>query len=66
MQQDTNLTYSAALAELETIIARMQDPNCDIDLLAGYTSRALQLLKLCKEKLFKTDEELKKCLEELG
>lgn len=53
------------MAELEAIVARMQSDQCDIDSLAGYTSRALELLKFCKEKLFTTDREVKKCLEVL-
>lgn len=60
-----NISYSQAVKELEAIVARMQAEDCDIDSLAGYTSRALTLLKICKEKLFKTDEEVKRCLEEL-
>ncbi len=59
------MTYSKAVAELEGIVAKMQSDNCDIDSLAGYTSRALELLKYCKEKLHTTDEEVKKCLEAL-
>lgn len=59
------MTYAEAVGELESIVARMQADDCDIDLLAGYTSRALALLRLCKEKLFKTDAEVKRCLEEL-
>ena len=60
------LTYSNAIAELEEIVAKMQSDNCDIDSLASYTTRALELLKFCKEKLFKTDAEIKSCLESLG
>lgn len=59
------MTYSKAVAELEAIVAKMQSDNCDIDSLAGYTSRALELIKYCKEKLFTTDQEVKKCLEAL-
>lgn len=47
-------------------MAKMQSDECDIDSLAGYTSRALELLKFCKEKLFTTDREVKKCLEALS
>lgn len=47
-------------------MAKMQSDECDIDSLAGYTSRALELLKFCKEKLFTTDQEVKKCLEALS
>lgn len=66
MEEQNEMTYSQAVGELEQIIAKMQAPDCDIDRLAGYTSRALELLKICKEKLLHTDEELKRCLEELG
>ncbi|MDE5712891.1 MAG: exodeoxyribonuclease VII small subunit [Muribaculaceae bacterium] len=59
------LSYGKAIAELESIVAKMQSDDCDIDSLAGYTTRALELLKFCKEKLFTTDQEVKKCLEAL-
>lgn len=59
------MTYAKAMAELEAIVAKMQSDQCDIDSLAGYTSRALELLKFCKDKLFTTDQEVKKCLEAL-
>lgn len=62
----TDLTYSAAIAELEQIVAKMQSPDCDIDLLAQYTSRALSLLTHCKEKLHKTEEEVRQCLTTLS
>lgn len=66
--EDNNkdLTYSEALRQLEDIVRKMQAPDCDIDLLADYTSKALRLLKFCKEKLHTTDEEVQKCLEELS
>lgn len=63
---ETNeITYSRALAELENIVRLIQDENCDIDKLSSYTARAVELLKICKDKLFKTDQELKSCLAEL-
>lgn len=61
-----NQSYSEALRELQETIQKMQDPNCDIDLLAQYTEHALQLLKFCKDKLHKTDEDVRKCLEQLA
>ncbi|MBD5279053.1 MAG: exodeoxyribonuclease VII small subunit [Bacteroides sp.] len=61
-----NMTYAKAMAELESIVAKMQSDNCDIDSLAGYTTRAMELLKYCREKLFDTDLQVKKCLEELS
>lgn len=55
--------YSEAISELEGILQKMESDQCDIDSLAQYTTRALELLKFCRERLFKTDEEVKKCLE---
>jgi exodeoxyribonuclease VII small subunit len=62
--ESNDMTYGKAMAELEQIVAKMQSDNCDIDSLSGYTTRALQLLKFCKEKLLVTDREVKRCLEE--
>lgn len=60
-----NLTYTKAMEELESIVAKMQSDSCDIDALASYTKRAAELIKYCREKLFTTDEEVKKCIESL-
>ena len=60
------LTYTQAMQKLEEITARLQDPNCDIDLLRDYTKQALELLKFCKNRLTQTDEEVKKLLAELN
>ncbi len=61
-----NLTYTQALNKLEDIVRKMQSPECDIDQLADYTEEALKLLTYCKEKLHKTDEAVKACLERLA
>ena len=58
-------SYAAAIGELEAIVRKMQSDDCDIDNLAAYTARSLALLKFCKERLTKTDDELKRLLEEL-
>ncbi len=62
---EKELTYQEAVKELEAIVARMESDGCDIDKLSEYTTRALQLLKFCKERLFKTNEEVERCLAEL-
>lgn len=58
--------YGAAISELESILQKMQSPECDIDSLSMLTTRALALLKHCKDRLTKTDEEVRKCLAELS
>lgn len=61
-----DMTYMKAMQELEGIVAKMQSDNCDIDALADYTKRAAELIKYCREKLFTTDQEVKKCIEALS
>lgn len=62
---DNPQTYREAVDELEQILARMESDQCDIDSLSAYTTRALTLLKFCKERLFKADKEVEKCLDEI-
>lgn len=58
-------SYKAAVTELEEILNKMESDQCDIDSLSAYTARALELLKFCKERLFKTDAEITKALDAL-
>lgn len=64
-EQPLPATYAEAIRELESIVRKMQSDDCDIDNLANYTARSLQLLKFCKERLQLTDTELKKLLSEI-
>ena len=59
-------TYNEAVTELEEIIKQMQSNECSIDNLSALTSRSLQLLQFCKDKLTKTDEKLKKIFANLS
>lgn len=63
--EENAMTYNQEISELEEIVRKMQAEDCDIDDLATYTARSLDLLKMCKNKLLKTDQELQKILEEL-
>ena len=56
--------YEEAYAELQTIVHKMENDELDIDQMTEQLKRAQQLIKLCKAKLTKTDEEIKKILEE--
>ena len=66
MEEKKKQTYAEAIAELEAIVSKLQNNECEIDELKNYTTRSLTLLRFCKEKLFETDKEVKKILEELG
>ena len=58
------IKYEAALAELQTIVHKMENDELDIDQMSEQLNRAQELIKLCKDKLTKTDEEIKKILAE--
>ena len=58
------IKYEAAYAELQSIVNKMENDELDIDQLSEQLKRAQELIKLCKDKLAKTDEEIKKILAE--
>lgn len=60
-----NLKYADAIKELEQIVAKLQNPNCDVDDLCSLTDKAIKLLNFCKAKLTKVDEDLVKLLENI-
>ena len=56
------IKYEAAFAELQSNVNKMENDELDIDQLSEQLKRAQELIKLCKDKLTKTDEEIKKIL----
>ena len=56
--------YEEAIAQLEGIVRKMENGNLDIESLTTQLKTAQKLIKLCKDKLTKTDEEIKKMLNE--
>ena len=56
------LKYEAAMAELQSIVRKMENDELDIDQMAEQLKRAQELIKLCKDKLTRTDAEIKKIL----
>lgn len=55
--------YEEAVAELERIAKQMENDELDVDQLAEQLRRARELTKLCRDKLTRTDEEIKKIME---
>ena len=58
------LSYESAFAELQTLIAEIQDENTAIDHLADKIGRARELISFCRDKLRKTEEEVDKLLDQ--
>jgi len=55
--------YSDAMKQLEDIVRRMESGELDIDSLTKELKTAQSLIKLCKDKLYKTEEEINKIME---
>ena len=55
--------YEEAVSQLEESVKKMESGELDIDMMSTELKNAQQLIKLCKDKLTKTEEEIKKILE---
>lgn len=58
-------TYSESIKELESILEKIEQGDLDVDVLTSEIKRASELIKFCKDKLYKTDEEIKKILSKI-
>ena len=59
-----DLKYEEAIATVEQIVARMENNELDLDTMSEELKKAQQLIKLCKDKLTKTDQEIRKIINE--
>ncbi len=55
--------YEEAVDKLENIVQRLENDEMGIDEMTAELKKAQQLIKLCKERLTKTDDEIKKILD---
>ncbi len=60
------LTYEKAIAELEEIVNKIESEEISVDELSEKVKRASELIKICKAKLFSTEEEVNKILKEIS
>ena len=58
------LSYKGAVDEIEAILQKIEEGELDVDELANSVKRATKLIKFCKEKLQKTEEEVTKILDQ--
>jgi len=59
------ITYTEAFDELQIIVNDMENSKISVDELDTKIKRASVLLKICKDKLFKTEENVQKILDEI-
>lgn len=58
-------TYTKAFEELQQIVADIEDGEISVDELGVKVKRASELIKICKEKLASTEEDVQEILKEL-
>ena len=59
-----NMNYTQAVTRLEEIMNVVQSGKLDVDELSGLLKEAAELVKFCRAKLYKVDEEVNKLLDE--
>ena len=59
------LTYGEALREMEDILKKIENEELDVDELSTTVKRVAHLMKVCREKLRKTEVEVEKILKEM-
>lgn len=57
--------YKEAVEEIESIVTEIEGETVDVDELAKKVKRAIFLIKLCRDRLRKTDDDVKNILKEL-
>lgn len=56
------ISYEEAMMQLEQIVEQIENNELGIDELTSKLKQAQRLLKMCKDKLTKTDKEVEKLL----
>jgi len=62
---NSELNYTSAFKELQQIVSDMEDGEITVDELSVKVKRAAELIKICKEKLSSTEEDVSQILKEL-
>ncbi|MGQ7870514.1 exodeoxyribonuclease VII small subunit [uncultured Sunxiuqinia sp.] len=58
-------SYQEAVNEIDEILAKIENEELDVDQLSTQVKRVSSLIKLCKDKLHKTEEEVENILKEM-
>ena len=58
------LTYTQAVEEVERILEKFNDGQMNVDELGAHVKRAAELIRLCREKLRKVEQEVSEALKE--
>lgn len=56
--ENKEMKYEEAISRLEKIVAQIEGNSLDIDQISDSMKEAKQLIAYCREKLFKTEQEI--------
>ncbi len=59
------LSFGEAVSEVEEILAALEQDEVDIDRLGAEVARAVELIQVCRDKLEKTDKEVRDLVSDL-
>ncbi len=59
------ISYTEAVEEIESILAKIENEELDVDDLTEKVERVSMLIKTCKDKLHKTETDLEKILTDM-
>lgn len=62
---EKKINYTEAYSELQKIVSEIEQGNITVDELTEKVKRATELIKICKNKLSTTEEDVNKILAEL-
>ncbi len=57
--------YTSAFAELQQIVSEIEEGEISVDDLSEKVKRAAELIKICRDKLYTTTEDVNRILKEL-
>lgn len=60
------ITYTKAFDELQQIVEEMENSQISVDDLDMKIKRASELLKICRDKLYKTEKSVQDILDEIS
>ncbi|MCQ2280284.1 MAG: exodeoxyribonuclease VII small subunit [Bacteroidales bacterium] len=58
------ITYTEAYEELQEIVRKMENADISVDELTKNIERAAELIRICKDKLGKTEAEVNKIIKD--
>ncbi len=59
------ITYKEAMDELQSILSWLDSTQPDVDEMEKKVKRAVELIDVCRKKLSRTDEAVRKIFEEM-